>query len=110
MPATAVAIWVLLVVVVGVAIAALGHIFGWWGGGGHAHPDENVERAVDGFFGTYNNLTQDNTIEDVGPGRLTVGPSRADVWMPRFRRRVLQQQQQNQQQQNQQQQNQQQQN
>jgi hypothetical protein len=95
MQATAVAIWVLLVVVVGVGIAALGHLFGWWGGGGgHPDPNENVGTAVQGFFGVYGGLIQDNTIEDVGGGRITIGPGRADVWMPRFRRRAQQQQQQ----------------
>jgi hypothetical protein len=87
------AIWVALSVVIVVAVVAVGHILGWWGGHPHSHPGENVEVAVNGFFGVYGGLIQDNTIEEVGGGRLNIGPGRADVWMPRFRRRAQQQQQ-----------------
>jgi flagellar basal body-associated protein FliL len=97
------ALWVVLVVVIVVAVAVLGHAFGWWGGGGgHPHPDENVGRAVDGFFGIYHQGIQDPSIEEIGGGMLTISPGNARLITPRIRRRVQQQQQQ---QQNQQQQN-----
>jgi hypothetical protein len=93
------ALWAVIAVVAVVAIAALGHLFGWWGGGGgHPHPDENVGRAVDGFFGIYHQGIQDPTIEEIGGGMLTIGPGNARLLTPRIRRRV--QQQKNQQQQN----------
>jgi|GEM_PF-2757276 len=93
MEATAIALWVVIVVVVVLVIAALGHLFGWWSGGHpHPDPDENVSTAVQGFFGFYGAVVQDNTIEDVRGSRLTIGPGRADVWMPPFRRRAQQQQ------------------
>jgi len=99
MPATAIALWVVVMVVVAVAVAVVGHALGWWGGGGgHPHPDENVGRAVDGFFGIYHQGIQDPTIEEIGGGMLTISPGNARLLTPRIRRRV--QQQQNQQQQN----------
>jgi hypothetical protein len=88
------AIWVALGVVIVVAVAVMGHLFGWWGGGsGHPHPDENVGRAVDGFFGVYNQAIQDPNIEEIGGGMLTISPGNARVITPRIRRRVQQHQQ-----------------
>jgi len=94
------AIWAVIAVVAVVAIAALGHVFGWWGGGHHNQDEENVGRAVDGFFGIYHQGIQDPSIEEIGGGMLTISPGNARVITPRIRRRVQQQPQPQQQQQN----------